>query len=91
MPLAFSDSSANFSGISTEQVFISDAIHKAYIKVDEQGTTAAAATAIMMGATSMGPPTYRSNFVADHPFLFLIEENETGNILFLGEVNNPSS
>ena len=90
MPDAFNEQ-ANFQGISKESLFISIVIHKAYIEVDEQGTKAAAATAVVMDLTSIGPPSYRTKFIADHPFLFLIEDNRTGEILFLGEVNNPSS
>ena len=75
---------ADFSGISSESLFIDRAVHKAFVDVNEKGTEAAAATGGAM-ATSM-PPTFR----ADHPFVFVIHENETGNILFLGKVVNPS-
>ena len=75
---------ADFSGISSEPLLIDRAVHKAFVDVNEKGTEAAAATGVAM-ATSM-PPTFR----ADHPFVFVILDNETGNILFLGKVVDPS-
>lgn len=88
MPTAFkSDGSADFSGMTLEEsLFIDKVIHQAYVKVDEKGTEAAAATAIIMGATSAGPGNM---FVADHPFIFIIQDKKTGNILFLGRVIDP--
>jgi len=74
---------ADFSGISSESLFIDRAIHKAFVDVNEKGTEAAAATGIVM-LESM-PPVFR----ADHPFVFVILDNGTGNILFLGKVVNP--
>jgi len=74
---------ADFSGISSESLFIDRAVHKAFVDVNEKGTEAAAATGVTM-VESM-PPTFR----ADHPFVFVIMDNETGNILFLGKVVNP--
>lgn len=79
---------ADFSGMSTaEQLAISAVMHKAFVKVDEEGTEAAAATAVVMRATAMPvePPSFR----ADHPFLFLIRDNATGAILFMGRVAEP--
>jgi serpin B len=75
---------ADFSGISSESLFIDRAVHKAFVDVNEKGTEAAAATGVVM-LESM-PPTFR----ADHPFVFVIMDNETGNILFLGKVVDPS-
>ena len=84
MPSAFEN--ADFSGIDgTRNLYISEVIHQAFIKVDEKGTEAAAATAVLMMKSSMMP----INFIADHPFIFLIQDNETGNILFFGKVKNP--
>jgi len=92
MQLAFSPGLADFSKISGKDLFISMVVHKAYIKVDEKGTTAAAATAISMEETAMVDENkLRDTFIADHPFLFIIQEDSTGEILFLGEINNPSS
>jgi len=85
MPNAFGES-ANFSGISsTGNLFIKDVIHQAYIKVDERGTVAAASTTTIM---SLG--LNDSVFRADHPFIFIIQDNQTGNILFMGRVTDPS-
>jgi serpin B len=75
---------ADFSGLSSESLLIDRAIHKAFVDVNEKGTEAAAATGVAM-TTSM-PPTFR----ADHPFVFVILDNETGNVLFLGKVVDPS-
>jgi serpin B len=88
MPTAFSDN-ADFSGMNGRRdLFIDFVIHQAYVKVDEKGTEAAAATAAGIGTTSVQP---RNDFRADHPFLFLIQEKDTGNILFFGRVVNPAS
>jgi serpin B len=85
MGLAFDMIGADFSGITPEKpFFIEDALHKAYVAVDEAGTEAAAATAISF---AKGGPAV---FSADHPFLFLIHDNKTGVILFLGRVVDPS-
>ena len=82
MPTPFS--LPDFSGIDgTRELFIQGVVHKAFISVDEQGTEAAAATAVIM------PVRVRPSFRADRPFIFIIQENETGNILFLGRVVNP--
>src|SRR6185437_9917570 len=72
MPDAFSAEKADFSGIATqEELFLSDVVHRAYVDVNEQGTEAAAATGMMMGAAAM-PPAQPRVFNADHPFLFMI-------------------
>ena len=87
---AFS-SNADFSGINGKRdLFISAVIHKAYVEVNEEGTEAAAATGVVMRLTSIGPapiPVFR----ADHSFLFLIRDNLTGSILFIGRVANPKT
>jgi serpin B len=90
MSLAFSDR-ADFSGMSTqERLFISAVIHKAFVDVNEEGTEAAAATAVTMRATAIRPmPEEPVEFRADHPFVFLIRDNRTQSILFLGRVMNP--
>ncbi len=84
MKLAFSDQ-ADLSGIAPG-LMITDAAHKAFVKVDEEGTEAAAATAVGVGLTSAGPMFY-----ADHPFLFLIRDRLTGSILFMGRVDDPTA
>ena len=87
MPTAFSDD-ADFSGmIGKKDLYISNVIHQAYVGVDEEGTEAAAATAVVMELTAMLPMNV---FRADHPFIFIIQEKDTGNILFLGRVVDPT-
>ncbi|MBN1418212.1 MAG: serpin family protein [Planctomycetes bacterium] len=85
MPSAFDANLADFSAMDgTRNLHLQGVAHKAYVRVDEEGSEAAAATAVKVGTTS-GPPM----FCADHPFLFLIRDNVTGSILFLGRVVNP--
>ena len=73
---------------TTEQLMISKVIHQAFVNVDEEGTEAAAATAVVM--LRAGPPPEKSvAFRADHPFLFLIREKSTGSVLFVGRVTDP--
>lgn len=87
MPLAFSDN-ADFSGFGhTNPIRLDAVVHQAVVKVNEQGTVAAAATAepAADAAAEEGPPTFR----ADHPFLFLIRDDHTGSILFMGRVADP--
>ena len=87
MPLAFSDE-ADFSGMDGKHdLYLRAVIHKAFIDVNEVGTEAAAATA--MPRTFGLPDNTAPVFRADHPFLFLIRDNRTGSILFLGRVVNP--
>ena len=89
MPAAFDPGVADFSGITTEeQLFIFAVIHQANIDVDEKGTTAAAATAVVMGRTSL--PGETVTLTVDHPFLFALRDVPTGAILFLGRVTDPS-
>jgi serpin B len=92
MPQAFSGA-ANFSGMTGHPDFtISAAIHKAFIDVNELGTEAAAATSTIMKATAMrAPEPMPIVFRADHPFLFLIRDTRTGEILFLGRLEDPRS
>ncbi len=86
---AFS-ANADFSGMNGRRdLFISAVIHKAYVDVNEEGTEAAAATAVTMKLTSVGPARIPV-FCADHPFLFLIRDNHSGSILFIGRVMNPN-
>jgi len=89
MPTAFDAGNADFSGMNGNlDLFISQVIHQAYVKVDEKGTEAAAATAVVMTLTSSATPS--NIFRADHPFIFIIQERETGNILFIGRMSNPA-
>lgn len=81
---------ADFSGMTGERdMYISEVLHKAFVDVNEEGTEAAAATAVIMTRMSfvdMGPTIFR----ADHPFIFLIRDNYSGSILFLGRVTDPT-
>jgi serine protease inhibitor len=89
MPSAFT-SAADFSGIDGKQdLLISAVIHQAFVSVDEKGTEAAAATAVVMELGAIIEPTVPV-FMADHPFIFLIQDDETGNILFMGKVVDPT-
>ena len=97
MPTAFDAGSADFTGIhvpdaTEDPIYIADVIHQANIDVDETGTEAAAATAVGMdtgGCTGPLQPR-RSRFRLDHPFLFVLRDLETGAILFMGRVVDPS-
>ncbi|HVX49647.1 MAG TPA: serpin family protein [Chitinophagaceae bacterium] len=86
MHIAFTGD-ADFSKMYNAPVKITQAIHKTYIKVDEQGTEAAAVTGVGIGMTSAGPP---ETVTFDHPFLYVITEKQTGTIIFTGILNNPS-
>jgi serpin B len=82
---------ADFSGMTGRRdLFISAVIHQAYVDVNEEGTEAAAATGVVMRLTSMGP-NRTPVFKADHPFIFMIRDNASGSILFLGRVMNPQT
>jgi serine protease inhibitor len=102
MPRAFRDprakDGAQFDGMTqtqdpAEKLYISKVLHKAFVEVNEKGTEAAAATAVIMAVPTAAPlsvpfvPTVR----ADRPFLFLIRDVPTGSILFLGRMTNPSA
>jgi len=81
---------ADFSKMTMiEALFIADVLHKAYVSVDEKGTEAAAATAVMM-AGSAPPKDEPIDFTIDRPFIFLIMDNVTDSILFIGRVMNPA-
>jgi serpin B len=89
---AFNPNAADFSGISTKPLYISAVIHKAFIDVDENGTAAAAATAIIMEPSCIAKPiTPAVVFNADQPFLFLIRDAQSGSVLFMGQVADPST
>ena len=90
MPTAFSNA-ADFSGMTGRRdLFISQVIHQAFVEVNEEGTEAAAATAVIMKEFSAGPGGPKTPvFMADHPFIFIIQQKDSGNILFMGRVSNP--
>ena len=85
----FSDRNADFSGISSDKEgpYISEVIHKAYVDVNEEGTEAAAATAVVMMGRGLPPPM--PYFTANHPFIFIIRDISSGSILFMGRVVDP--
>ena len=87
MVAPFQDS-ADFSGMSSQSdLHIDDVVHKAFVSVDEAGTEAAAASAVIVGTTSM--PLEPVTVTLDRPFVFLIRDIQTGAILFIGRVMNP--
>lgn len=89
MPTAFDPNRADFSGMTTqERLFISDVFHDAYIAVDEKGTEAAAATAVVVSAVSAPIPV---TLTVDRPFLFVVHDVETATPLFIGHVADPSA
>ena len=77
---------------NSSPLFVSKIVHKSFIEVDEYGTEAAAATEVecMMGSSCVFEEKVLTDFVADHPFLFVIRENATGMVVFIGHVLNPS-
>jgi serpin B len=90
MPATFDPERANFSGMDgTRNLYITDIFHKAYVAVDEEGTEAAAATAAVFGITSM--PQSDVELTIDRPFIYLIRDTETGAVLFLGRVVDPTA
>ena len=81
---------ADFSGIEeSRELYLNAVLHKAFVEVNEKGTEAAAATAVIMQTKSISFMSV--DFTADHPFIFLIRENRSGSILFLGRVNNTAT
>lgn len=84
---AFTPGAADFSGIDgTRNLVITDVLHKGFVAVDEKGTEAAAATAVIVGETSLPQP---ATLLVDRPFLFVIRDKPTGAILFIGRVVDP--
>ncbi len=92
MNMAFSEGLADFSGMTKEaHLYISKVVHKAFVDVDEEGTEAAAATAVVMNDESAAVPPPPKTFKADHPFAFMIRDDKTGSILFMGRVTEPGA
>jgi serpin B len=90
MATAFDPQSADFSGMTTEErLFIGEVIHEAFIAVDEAGTEAAAATAVVMRATAA--PVDAVELTVDRPFLYSLYDRATGAILFMGRVLDPAA
>ncbi len=80
---------ADFSGMTDNEIWIKEVYHKAYVRVNEEGTEAAAATAVVMGNRSI-EGDWPIVFRADHPFMFFIMHKETDSILFMGKVEDPT-
>ncbi|MFL5346159.1 MAG: serpin family protein [Hyalangium sp.] len=96
MARAFSPEEADFTGManpahSQERLHISKVFHQAFVKVDEKGTEAAAATAVVMMTRGAMRPRETQDFRADHPFLFFLRDTSSGMILFMGRVADPGS
>jgi serpin B len=93
--LPFDRRAADFTGMSDakgdERLYLAKVFHKAFIKVDEQGTEAAAATAAVMATKGMAMPQTPVAFRADHPFLFVIRDFGSGRIYFMGRVVSPKT
>jgi serpin B len=88
MPLAFDENQADFSKMTGKKdLYISAVIHASFVDVNEEGTEAAAATAVVMDTKSI---EMREEFIADHPFIFFIYDKAVGTILFMGKINDPS-
>jgi serpin B len=88
MAVAFDPNSANFAKINSDiQLYITKVKHKTFIKVNEEGTEAAAVTSVGVGMTAV--PVNPLEFHVNRPFLYLITEEDTGAILFMGRVENP--
>lgn len=89
MGVAFDPGRADFSGINpNDELFISRVLHKAFVDVNEEGTEAAAVTAVEIGRTSIGPPM-PTPFIINRPFLFFIKEKYTNAVIFAARVKEP--
>jgi serpin B len=89
MGIAFAPYEADFAKMYKDgNIYISEVRHKTFVKVNEEGTEAAAVTSVEMGTTS-ADPDMPITFRADHPFVFIIRENESGTILFIGKIVDP--
>ena len=90
MGIAFDQIEANFGGIAPVQasnnLYIDFVDHKAFVEVNEKGTEAAASTVVGIGLTSM---PMAEEFKVNRPFVFIIRDDRSGSILFMGKVNNP--
>ncbi len=93
MRKSFAAGQADFLSIANvrgDPLFVGAVLHKAFVDVDEEGTEAAAATAVVMVGTAMVERGEPEPFVADHPFLYIIRANRTGDILFMGRLTDPT-
>jgi serpin B len=92
MGIAFDRNRANFEGMcpSPPRLYIDQVKHKTFVEVNEEGTEAAAVTSVEMKATAMPPTEEPFTMVVDRPFFFVIRDNDTGTILFVGSVVDPT-
>ena len=93
MAMGMSDafgSSANLKGISDAPLYIDDILQKTYLSIDEKGAEAAAVTSVTVGLLSARPTTEPIELKFDRPFIYIITDTQTGNILFIGKVGNPT-
>ena len=89
MGIAFKEGIADFSNMrSQNDLFISSVLHKTFVEVNEEGTEAAAVTVVRIGLTSDGP-SHGFSMIINRPFLFVIRENRSGAIMFIGKIVNP--
>jgi len=89
MPDAFDENRADFSGMTgRKELYLSHVLHKAFVEINEEGTEAAAATAVVVATKSA---VLSQQFIADRPFVFLIRDRKTGCILFVGRLADPAS
>jgi serpin B len=88
MPIAFDPTRADFSGMTADEALsIAAVLHQAFIAVDEEGTEAAAATAVVMTTVSMPQTTV---FEVDRAFMFVIHDVETATPMFIGRIDDPA-
>ena len=91
---AFNPGTADLSGIvdtTSRNLYVSKATHDAYVDVNEEGTEAAAVTTIVTGFELASPSPQPPRFTADHPFIFIIQDDESGAILFMGRLSDPTA
>jgi len=91
MPTAFKWPGSDFTGMSpTNELYIDEVIHQTFVEVAEYGTEAAAATAVLMKAGAALQQEQPKIFNANHPFIFIIQQKDSGNILFMGRMSDPT-
>ncbi|NEP07085.1 MAG: hypothetical protein F6K34_21105 [Okeania sp. SIO4D6] len=88
MQIAFQGGRADFSGMSREKLFISEVKHKTFVEVNETGTEAAATTSVIITLES---EVITVDMLVNRPFFFAIRDNNSGTILFMGEITNPEN
>ncbi len=90
MEIAFNPNEANFTDLyqGPQNAYISSVLHKTYVKVDEEGTEAAAATSVTIGVTSVGGGGFYMR--VDRPFFFVIRENHSNSLIFMGKIIKPN-